>query len=199
MGDKEQLLEDPIGLIRETRNNFSLVNDVESLSNVTRNIDELQRLIQEKVKSRDEEVRQLDAAGRKTENRLEVLRQAQLASNSNGRNRSSSMDETAQLAQELEELEQRLLAMRTEVDQGLQDLVREGSSDRDRELVEEARPVDRAHKANILKIQVFRSLGVVLNLSNRTAVLNRAGTLDVVALDDSSSEFYRTKYLWDRL
>ncbi|SCU77864.1 LAFA_0A03730g1_1 [Lachancea sp. 'fantastica'] len=198
MAGKEQLLEDPVDLIRETRNNFSLVNDAESLLNVTQMIDELQRLVHEKVETKAEEVKKVDSAARKTENRLEVLRQTQLASNTDG-NGSSSQNDAGQLAQELEELEKRLVVMRTEVDEGLKELAHDSSHELDLELLQEAVPTDRIHKANILKIQVFRSLGLVLDLPHRKVLLNKAGALDVVDLDDSTSEFYRTKYLWERM
>ncbi|CEP63583.1 kinetochore-associated Ndc80 complex subunit SPC24 LALA0_S08e05908g [Lachancea lanzarotensis] len=201
MASKEQLLDDPVGLIRETRNNFSLVNDAESLLNITQKIDELQRLVQEKVETRVEEMKLVESQARKTENRLEVLQQTQLASNKDGNGSSDSRDDADELAHELEALETRLVAMREKVDMGLKELAHDaGGHELDLQLLQEAIPTtDRTHKASILKIQVFRSLGLVLDLPNRKALLNKAGTLDVVSLDDSASEFYRTKYLWERM
>ncbi|SCU94592.1 LADA_0G09538g1_1 [Lachancea dasiensis] len=196
---KEQLLEDPTGLLRETRNNFSIVNDSESLKNVAKNLEELQRTVEEKLMRKEDEAKQLDLAVRKTQNRLEVLRRAR---NGTGDNTDalSDADGADQLSQELELLEQRLVGLRRQVDEGLKELVaietvREGSP----ELLPEKDAVDRGHKTDILKIQVYRSLGIALDLSNRNALINKTGTLDVVPLDDASDDFFRTKYLWDRI
>uniref|UniRef100_UPI0000D894C2 Hypothetical 24.6 kDa protein in ILV2-ADE17 intergenic region n=1 Tax=Saccharomyces cerevisiae TaxID=4932 RepID=UPI0000D894C2 len=54
---------------------------------------------------------------------------------------------------------------------------------------------------NILKLKLYRSLGVILDLENDQVLINRKndGNIDILPLDNNLSDFYKTKYIWERL
>lgn len=196
---KEPLIEDPPSLIRETRANFSIVNDTEALGNIDKNLNELQRLVQEKVSRKNIEVSQSEAALRKSEARLAVLRRTRDESDTTIISEAGPND-IMQTVQELQALENKLVALRQEVDQGLQQLAEENVEiyeDHSVEAFEVEESPER--RSNILKVQLYRSLGIVLDSENNRALIHKAGSLDVVPLENVENSYYRTKYIWDRI
>ena len=105
-----------------------------------------------------------------------------------------------QTVQELQALENKLVALRQEVDQGLQQLAEENVEiyeDHSVEAFEVEESPER--RSNILKVQLYRSLGIVLDSENNRALIHKAGSLDVVPLENVENSYYRTKYIWDRI
>ncbi|CUS20688.1 LAQU0S01e12354g1_1 [Lachancea quebecensis] len=195
---EEALIEDPSSLIRETRTNFSIVNDTEALSNISKNLNELQRIVREKLDRKSDELRQSESALEKSEARLDALRRAKTESSLEASQGGSSED-VFEMAKELESLERRLVELRQEVDRGLEQLIEKNADENKVQELEEDNPEDPEHRTNVLKIQLYRSLGVVLDADNNRALISKDGTLDVVPVDGNASAYFRTKYLWDRL
>nr|7KDF_C Chain C, Spc24 [Saccharomyces cerevisiae] len=51
------------------------------------------------------------------------------------------------------------------------------------------------------RLKLYRSLGVILDLENDQVLINRKndGNIDILPLDNNLSDFYKTKYIWERL
>ncbi|KAM3163408.1 Kinetochore-associated Ndc80 complex subunit spc24 [Lachancea thermotolerans] len=195
---EEALIENPSNLIRETRTNFSIVNDTEALSNISKNLNELQRIVKEKLDRKSNELSQSESALEKNEARLDTLRRARTESGS-GQLQGGSSEDVLEMARELESLERRLVELRQEVDRGLEQLIEKNADDSKVQELEESQTEDPEHRTNVLKIQLYRSLGVVLDADNNRALISKDGTLDVVPVDGDASAYFRTKYLWDRI
>ncbi|CAR22475.1 kinetochore-associated Ndc80 complex subunit SPC24 [Lachancea thermotolerans CBS 6340] len=195
---EEALIENPSNLIRETRTNFSIVNDTEALSNISKNLNELQRIVKEKLDRKSNELSQSESALEKNEARLDTLRRARTESGS-GQLQGGSSEDVLEMARELESLERRLVELRQEVDRGLEQLIEKNADDGKVQELEESQTEDPEHRTNVLKIQLYRSLGVVLDADNNRALISKDGTLDVVPVGGDASAYFRTKYLWDRI
>jgi kinetochore protein Spc24 len=67
--------------------------------------------------------------------------------------------------------------------------------------LEEQSAVTPEANENILKLKLYRSLGVILDLENDQVLINRKndGNIDILPLDNNLSDFYKTKYIWERL
>ncbi|CAI5033038.1 CGH_1_HP_G0103920.mRNA.1.CDS.1 [Saccharomyces cerevisiae] len=59
----------------------------------------------------------------------------------------------------------------------------------------------RKQTENILKLKHHRSLGVILDLENDQVLINRKndGNIDILPMIITSTDFYKTKYIWERL
>lgn len=192
---QEQLLEDAPNLIRETRSNFSISNDTELLVSIETNLGELQKLVHENINAREQEVEHLERTMGKSEGKVSLLRERFQEISSNLQQH-EVQDSLLKLAQELEELEQKLVSMRSEMDRGMEKLVK---SDSNRELEETLEQQEPDSRANILKLQLYRSMGVILDTDNNQALVRKGDDVDVLPLNDELSDFFKTKYIWDRI
>ncbi|SCW00698.1 LAFE_0C09978g1_1 [Lachancea fermentati] len=192
---QEQLLEDAPNLIRETRSNFSISNDTELLVSIETNLSELQKLVHENINAREQEVEHLERTMGKSEGKVSLLRERFQEISSNLQQH-EVQDSLLKLAQELEELEQKLVSMRSEMDRGMEKLVK---SDSNRELEETLEQQEPDSRANILKLQLYRSMGVILDTDNNQALVRKGDDVDVLPLNDELSDFFKTKYIWDRI
>lgn len=58
---------------------------------------------------------------------------------------------------------------------------------------------DPISRANILKLKLFRSLGVVLDVKKEQVFIEDSDKLDVLMLNEGYSKYFTTKYIWERI
>lgn len=201
---EDQFLEDPSSLLQETRSNFSITNDTESLDRISSNLTQLQSTVKEKLVTKQRRVNQLQVDFEAFQSVVETLEDKRkgLMSDAEQQNKNDAL---LKLVDEMEKLEQELVTMRSELDQGMGQLIRGPLADletEDEEQNSEQEPEDLTLRANILKLKLYRSLGVILDTDNNQALIrqgNDESKLDVLPLEDDLSDYFKTKYIWDRL
>lgn len=201
---EDQFLEDPSSLLQETRSNFSITNDTESLDRISSNLTQLQSTVKEKLVTKQRRVNQLQVDLEAFQSVVETLEDKRkgLMSDAEQQNKNDAL---LKLVDEMEKLEQELVTMRSELDQGMGQLIRGPLADletEDEEQNSEQEPEDLTLRANILKLKLYRSLGVILDTDNNQALIrqgNDESKLDVLPLEDDLSDYFKTKYIWDRL
>lgn len=201
---EDQFLEDPSSLLQETRSNFSITNDTESLDRISSNLTQLQSTVKEKLVTKQRRVDQLQVDFEAFQSAVETLEDKRkgLMSDAEQQNKNDAL---LKLVDEMEKLEQELVTMRSELDQGMGQLIRGPLADletEDEEQNSEQEPEDLTLRANILKLKLYRSLGVILDTDNNQALIrqgNDESKLDVLPLEDDLSDYFKTKYIWDRL
>lgn len=201
---ENQFLEDPSSLLQETRSNFSITNDTESLDRISSNLTQLQSTVKEKLVTKQRRVDQLQVDFEAFQSIVETLEDKRkgLMSDAEQQNKNDAL---LKLVDEMEKLEQELVTMRSELDQGMGQLIRGPLADletEDEEQNSEQEPEDLTLRANILKLKLYRSLGVILDTDNNQALIrqgNDESKLDVLPLEDDLSDYFKTKYIWDRL
>lgn len=201
---EDQFLEDPSCLLQETRSNFSITNDTESLDRISSNLTQLQSTVKEKLVTKQRQVDQLQVDFETFQSVVETLEDKRkgLMSDTEQQNKNDAL---LKLVDEMEKLEQELVTMRSELDQGMGQLIRGPLADLETEdegQNSEQEPEDLTLRANILKLKLYRSLGVILDTDNNQALIrqgNDESKLDVLPLEDDLSDYFKTKYIWDRL
>lgn len=201
---EDQFLEDPSSLLQETRSNFSITNDTESLDRISSNLTQLQSTVKEKLVTKQRQVHQLQVDFETFQSVVETLEDKRkgLMSDAEQQNKNDAL---LKLVDEMEKLEQELVTMRSELDQGMGQLIRGPLADletEDKGQNSEQEPEDLTLRANILKLKLYRSLGVILDTDNNQALIrqgNDESKLDVLPLEDDLSDYFKTKYIWDRL
>lgn len=201
---EDQFLEDPSSLLQETRSNFSITNDTESLDRISSNLTQLQSTVKEKLVTKQRQVDQLQVDFEAFQSVVETLEDKRkgLMSDAEQQNKNDAL---LKLVDEMEKLEQELVTMRSELDQGMGQLIRGPLADLETEdegQNSEQEPEDLTLRANILKLKLYRSLGVILDTDNNQALIrqgNDESKLDVLPLEDDLSDYFKTKYIWDRL
>lgn len=58
---------------------------------------------------------------------------------------------------------------------------------------------DPTARANILKLKLFRSLGVVIDIKTEQVFIEELDKLDILKLNEGYSKYFTTKYLWERI
>ncbi|SMN19171.1 similar to Saccharomyces cerevisiae YMR117C SPC24 Component of the evolutionarily conserved kinetochore-associated Ndc80 complex (Ndc80p-Nuf2p-Spc24p-Spc25p) [Maudiozyma saulgeensis] len=58
---------------------------------------------------------------------------------------------------------------------------------------------DPVSRANILKLKLFRSLGVVIDVKAEQVFIEESDKIDVLMLNDGYSNYFKTKYIWERI
>lgn len=201
---EDQFLEDPSSLLQETRSNFSITNDTESLDRISSNLTQLQSTVKEKLVTKQRRVDQLQVEFEAFQSVVETLEDKRkgLMSDAEQQNKNDAL---LKLVDEMEKLEQELVTMRSELDQGMEQLIRGPLANletEDEEQNSEQEPEDLTLRANILKLKLYRSLGVILDTDNNQALIRQGNDefkLDVLPLEDDLSDYFKTKYIWDRL
>lgn len=172
---EDQFLEDPSSLLQETRSNFSITNDTESLDRISSNLTQLQSTVKEKLVTKQRRVNQLQVDLEAFQSVVETLEDKRkgLMSDAEQQNKNDAL---LKLVDEMEKLEQELVTMRSELDQGMGQLIRGPLADletEDEEQNSEQEPEDLTLRANILKLKLYRSLGVILDTDNNQALIRQ--------------------------
>lgn len=206
------LLENPADLLREVRNNFMIEQDLNSLMNIDRKIEEIRSKSQEELRNKKIEISKLNIQLDTSTSKVDTLK-TDLDRIKEGSQELVGQNEIVDYVKELDELEQSIVSLRSQLDERIIQLVKSGRSstgesslDRSPKGVvidhEEEIEIlnDPASRANLLKLRLYRSMGIVLDEdNNQVLVEGNDNAVDVLPLNDDLSDYFKTKFIWDRI
>ncbi|AAS53574.1 AFR203Cp [Eremothecium gossypii ATCC 10895] len=195
------VLENPADLLRQTRENFSIAHDLQLLNATEENLRRLMQRTQQLEAKGAQELSELQAQQTERAQAAEAMR-AEKETQAQHLQALTHSQDLVRLANELEELEQQLVSLRAELDEGMTQLLQTSEPTAAFQGDAEHEQQSPEVQTNLLKLQLYSSLGVTLDTEHNQALIERgdAAGIDLIALeDDSLSPFFRTKYVWDRL
>lgn len=206
------LLENPADLLREVRNNFMIEQDLNSLMNIDRKIEEIRSKSQEELRNKKIEISKLNIQLDTSTSKVDTLK-TDLDRIKEESQELVGQNEIVDYVKELDELEQSIVSLRSQLDERIIQLVKSGRSSTDESSLdlspkavvidhEEETEIlnDPASRANLLKLRLYRSMGVVLDEdNNQVLVEGNDNAVDVLPLNDDLSDYFKTKFIWDRI
>lgn len=195
-----ELLENPAELLRDVRENFIIQQDVDSIANIDGKIEEIRSLSQDKLKTKEADIRSLDSQLEKDKLlideltlKLNTFREESLEL--------ASQRQVVDYVKELDDLEQSIVLMRGQLDEKIVQLVKDSRDQQTKEFPEESVILsDPVARANILKLKLYRSLGVTIDEDNGQALIRGQGNdVDILPLDSDFSDFFKTKFVWEKI
>lgn len=195
-----ELLENPAELLRDVRENFIIQQDVDSIANIDGKIEEIRSLSQDKLKTKESDIRSLDSQLEKDKLlideltlKLNTFREESLEL--------ASQRQVVDYVKELDDLEQSIVLMRGQLDEKIVQLVKDSRDQQTKEFPEESLILsDPVARANILKLKLYRSLGVTIDEDNGQALIRGQGNdVDILPLDSDFSDFFKTKFVWEKI
>ncbi|EJS44227.1 spc24p [Saccharomyces arboricola H-6] len=211
MSQKESLLDGPVEFLKEVRESFNIQQDVDALKRIRHDLD----VIREKSEAKIAEESSKVSESRKKLNaeRIDVAKlEGDLEYTKEEGNEFGSKEDLINLLNDLDGLERNIVSLRTELDEKMKMYIKDSEiissangSEINPKMIEselgDQNAITPDANENILKLKLYRSMGVILDLENNQVLINRKsdGNIDVLPLDDSLSDYYKTKYIWERL
>lgn len=200
------LLENPADLLRQVRENFIIEQDVESLAAIDEKASQIKARSQEELRRSKMEISNLELQVKSKETKIGDLVN-ELAQVKDKSQDLIEKNDLLSFVKQLDELEQSVVQLRSELDERIVTLVkgkRPSASEQPDELIddEERNDIlrDPVARANILKLKLYRSLGLVIDDANGQVFVEKDNSeIDTLPLDNDLSDFFRTKYIWDRI
>ncbi|QLQ78107.1 hypothetical protein HG537_0A03540 [Torulaspora globosa] len=200
------LLENPADLLRQVRENFIIEQDVESLAAIDEKTSQIKTKLQEKLRRSKMEISSLELQVKSKETKISDLLN-ELAQVKDESQDLMGKNDLLSFVKQLDELEQSVVQLRSDLDERIVTLVKGKRSPSEQpcdELIDEEERKDiigdPIARANILKLKLYRSLGVVIDDTNGQIFIEKDNSeIDTLPLDNDLSDFFTTKYIWDRI
>lgn len=196
----QEILQDPADLLKQTRSSFSIQHDLTLFEKLTSNLKDLHDKITQVKSDNVSRIKQLQERLETTQLHVNKLT-TERHSIQDHLNSLTTSRELVEISDELKDLEHQLCEMRSQIDSEMNQLVSMNFKLTDEMEI----PKDLTVQANLLKLQLYRSFGLVVDLENNQALIKKrreidGDIIDVIPLSDNTlSCFFRTKYIWDRL
>ncbi|AQZ16140.1 SPC24 (YMR117C) [Zygosaccharomyces parabailii] len=195
-----ELLENPAELLREVRENFMIQQDVDSIANIDDKINQIHSKSLAKLKAKNIDVQSLHSQYEKERKLVDEL------SLESDKFRQESQELASQrqvvdYVKELDELEQSIVLMRGQLDEKIIQLVRDSRDQEKKEFPEESMILsDPIAKANILKLKLYRSMGVVVDEEKgQVLIKGNENEVNILPIDNDFSDFFKTKFIWEKI
>lgn len=215
---KDNLLENPADLLRDVRDNFIIEEDVESILNIDKRIDEMRNKSHQNTESKKIEVAKLSVQLESRNSKISEL-QAAMERIKAESEELASQHEIVDYVDELDELEKSIISLRCQLDERIVTFVKnERSMSNDLTLGSPNVPVtqieglaattddtaeimnDPIARANILKLKLYRTMGLIIDEDTNQVIIETADNkVETLPLDDDLSDFFKTKYIWQRI
>lgn len=201
------LLENPADLLREVRENFIIEQDVESLAAIDEKANQIKIKSQDELRRNKMEISNMEMQLKSSETKVNSLMK-ELAQVKDESQDLMGKNDLLSFVQELDELEQSVVQLRSDLDQRIVKLVHKNSppvaDEASEQLIDEEERKDTLQdpvaRANILKLKLYRSLGLVIDDVNSQVFIEKNDSeIDTLPLDNDLSDYFRTKYIWDRI
>lgn len=208
------ILENPAELLREVRESFIIDQDIESLLNIDGKMEQIRARSQDKLRDKKTEISRLEMQLRASESRVQSLSQDLNQIKGESQDLVGQSD-VVDFVKELDTLEQSIVDLRSDLDVRVTKFVegnRATSSDEplfdqqvssEKALDKQAQSemlLDPEAKANLLKLKLYRSLLIFIDdVNNQVMIEGNENEINTLPLDDDLSDFFRTKYIWDRM
>lgn len=212
----QDLLENPAELLREVRDNFIIQGDVESIGNIDRKINEIRKKTQDHNRDTRIEITKLGVQVETKNSKIEEL-EVDLGRIKEDSQELVDENEIIDYVNELDDLEKNIVSLRSQLDERIVKYVKEERSISKEALLDETdKPLNEtlnieekdaieimSHpivRANILKLKLYRSMGVIIDEDNNQVLIETVeNKVDALPLDDDISDFFKTKYIWERI
>ncbi|CAI5022828.1 AVN_HP_G0063630.mRNA.1.CDS.1 [Saccharomyces cerevisiae] len=193
MSQKDNLLDNPVEFLKEVRESFDIQQDVDAMKRIRQDLDVIKEESEARISKEHSKVSESNK--KLNAERINVAKlEGDLEYTNEESNEFGSKDELVKLLKDLDGLERNIVGISTPNGSKIKAKVIEP------ELEEQSAVTPEANE-NILKLKLYRSLGVILDLENDQVLINRKndGNIDILPLDNNLSDFYKTKYIWERL
>lgn len=211
MSQKENLLESPVEFLKEVRESFNIQQDIDAMKRIRHDLDVIRDESEARITS--ENLKVSESGKKLNAERINIAKlEGDLEYTNEVGNEFGSKEELVNLLKDLDGLERNIVSLRSELDEKMKMYIKdsevvstaEGSEINPKVIeseLEDQKTITPEANENILKLKLYRSLGVILDLENNQVLIKRKndGNIDVLPLDDSLSDYYKTKYIWERL
>lgn len=203
------LLENPADLLREVRESFIIDHDVESLLTIDGKMEQIRTKSQEKLRDKKLEISRLETQLQNSESRVNSLSKDLNQIKDESQDLVSNND-VVDFVKELDELEQSIVDLRSNLGEKVAKFVQgsETSSNGQSLISEETlnKEVqsdilqDPEARADLLKLKLYRSLQIFIDdVNHQVMIEGNDNEINTLTLDDDLSDYFRTKYIWDRM
>lgn len=195
-----ELLESPAELLRQVRENFIIQEDVDAIGGIDSKLDEIRLQSRQKLGSKEDEIStlntQLEAENAQVNDLATSLSQMRQESQE-----LASQRQIVDYVKELDELEQSIVSMRSELDEKIVQLVKDTKDEDSSETADEKQLLqDPVTRANVLKLKLYRSMGVIIDEENgQVLIKNPHNEVDILPIDSDLSSFFKTKFIWEKI
>lgn len=195
-----ELLENPAELLREVRENFMIQQDVESIANIDDKINQIHSKCLAKLKAKNINIQSLDSQYEKERTLVDEL-SLELDKFRRESQELASQKQVVDYVKELDDLEQSIVLMRGQLDEKIIKLVRDSRDQEKEEFPEESMILsDPIAKANILKLKLYRSMGVVVDEEKgQVLIKGNENEVNILPIDNDYSDFFKTKFIWEKI
>ncbi|CCD26446.1 kinetochore-associated Ndc80 complex subunit SPC24 NDAI_0H02720 [Naumovozyma dairenensis CBS 421] len=234
MADNDPLINNLAALLRETRENFDIEHDIDTIININDKLTELKNRSNELKTSKESEITSLRNNLESQGEKIQILNDNLNKTKEESKN-FKSKDQLIDVVKELDELENDVVSMRSQLDQKITRFVTSSSSPQRPPLsLSISSPPKNSHmnglsnyddetneilndpiaKANILRLKLYRSMGIILDIDNNQVLIdsynynnngnnndtnnNSNNKIDILPLDDDLSDYFKTKYIWEK-
>lgn len=223
----ENNLQETIDLLKSTREGFIITEDLKILNHINSSIKELGQRQEETEKKQKQEMKKLEEEIQTTEFEIDGLEEKIQSIDEELKQYADKEQIFSEYANKIEILQNGNLEMKKEIEDHInqiidindgKDVFSNSNLDSEEEDVngeakeddkskqnvntelDDEKLMDPAVRANLLKLKLYRSLGVVIDSNTNQVFIEHGDSgVDVLSLDDDYSEFYKTKFIWDRL
>ncbi|EDO19612.1 hypothetical protein Kpol_1018p151, partial [Vanderwaltozyma polyspora DSM 70294] len=206
-----QLVENPDELLRDVRESFRIQQDIDSIGNINNSINTLNQLSKDKLNEQRFKISETTLNIDTTSSAIEIL-VSDLNRIQNEASQFSSNNTLELELNSLQDLENSVVDLRKKLDSKITNLVnaeRSLAATTSTTTTTPTSPVpapletaleDPVVKSNLLKLKLYRSLGVIVDSENNQVLIHlQNGEFDVLPLDNNLSGYFLTKYIWDKL
>lgn len=208
-----EILKDPAELLRETKEAFTIQDDINALIVINEKLKSIKQKSGELLDNKSDKVTKLSGKLSSLNKKIDDLN-IQLSQTQEESKNFEKNDRMEDFEKELQALEAENNELKTTIDDKISHFVEQSqgssspltsslpTSQMDKEIDEEERELlkDPNVRANILKLKLFRSLGVILDSANKQVFIEgNDNKIDVLSLDEDYSDYFKTKYIWDKI
>ncbi|GAV56315.1 hypothetical protein ZYGR_0BB00920 [Zygosaccharomyces rouxii] len=195
-----ELLENPAELLRQVRENFIIQDDVAAIGGIDDKLDQIRSQSRQKLDSKEGEISTLQSQLEAENGRVDELN-ASLHRMRQESQELASQRQIVDYVKDLDELEQSIVSMRSELDEKIVKLVRDTRDQDSYESPDESKVLqDPVARANILKLKLYRSMGVIIDEENgQVLIKDSKNEVDILPIDSDLSDFFKTKFIWEKI
>ena len=195
--------EEIVQMMQEASAEFAEADDVSFLDKMNSNIAQLEQQLREQMDESRQNIAKLEINLIDTEKSIGSLRELMKDATDEATIIKGS-DKLNNLIDELQATENEIQMMNSEIEKKVSKLVEdEDNTSSEYEMIskELEQEYDPVFASNILKLKLYRSLGVRLDLDNNQILIQNKelGTIDTLPLEDELTEFFKVKYIWSRI
>ncbi|KAL3232533.1 Kinetochore protein SPC24 [Nakaseomyces bracarensis] len=195
-----------IDLLKQASAEYAEADDVSYIYQMNANIDKLESRLKSQLEQSRDNVTELETDLIETERSLNGLRELMKDATEEATIMRRN-DKVTGIVDELQKLESEIKDLNMEIEEKVTKLANDdndrenGNAEIDIIKQEVEQEYDPVFAANILKLKLYRSLGVRLDLENGQILIQNkeSGGIDTLPLESDLTDHFIVKYIWDRI